>query len=319
MNAIINIKKITNVYNDISPVGKVLFFLSAFILLRETFKILNVKEGFTKKVALTDTKTETKEIYDNFYANVYDMLVYDELKDEFEISNILQIISKTELPTVLDIGCGTGNHVKELYESGIKNVYGIDISKAMILKAKEKYPEISSHFIEGDFMELPIKSFTDLTCLYFTIYYMKDKRRFFSKCKHFLSDSENGGSLIIHLVDREKFDPILAVSNPLYMVSLQKYAPERITTSNVKFNNMSYSSKFDITEDSKNATFEEKFIFKDNEIPTRKHEHKLYMETIDEILNMAKEQGFVIGEIIDLVKVGYEYQYLYQLRGGKEN
>ena len=59
MNAIINIKKITNVYNDISPVGKVLFFLSAFILLRETFKILNVKEGFTEKVAVTDTDTDT--------------------------------------------------------------------------------------------------------------------------------------------------------------------------------------------------------------------------------------------------------------------
>ena len=38
-----------------------------------------------------------------------------------------------------------------------------------------------------------------------------------------------GGYLIVHLVDRESFDPILPPGNPLYVVSPQKYAKERIT------------------------------------------------------------------------------------------
>jgi hypothetical protein len=37
-----------------------------------------------------------------------------------------------------------------------------------------------------------------------------------------------GGTLIVHIVDREKFDPMLPAANPLYIVSPQKYAKERI-------------------------------------------------------------------------------------------
>ena len=38
-----------------------------------------------------------------------------------------------------------------------------------------------------------------------------------------------GGYLILHLVDRERFDPIVPAADPLIMVSAQKHAKERIT------------------------------------------------------------------------------------------
>jgi hypothetical protein len=59
------------------------------------------------------------------------------------------------------------------------------------------------------------------------------------------------------------------------------------------------------------ATFHEKFKFNDGK--TRKHEHKLYMDSEDDIINMAQETGFLIQGKIDLVNCAYEYQYLYIL------
>jgi hypothetical protein len=54
-----------------------------------------------------------------------------------------------------------------------------------------------------------------------------------------------GGSLIIHLVDREKFDPILPPGNPLMFVSPQKYAKKRITHTNLVFDNFDYQANFE--------------------------------------------------------------------------
>ena len=56
-------------------------------------------------------------------------------------------------------------------------------------------------------------------------------------------------------------------------------------------------------------TFEEKFKFNDGRV--RKQEHILYMSDLGDIINLAQEAGFIIQGKIDLVKVGYEYQYIY--------
>ena len=55
-------------------------------------------------------------------------------------------------------------------------------------------------------MEFPADTFTHITCLYFTIYYIKDKRLFFENCFKWLKPH---GVLVIHLVNMNKFDPIL--------------------------------------------------------------------------------------------------------------
>ena len=58
----------------------------------------------------------------------------------------------------------------------------------------------------------------------------------------------------------------------------------------------------------------EKFKNKDNGKIFRKQEHKFYMEPEVNILTMAKDVGFIVLGKIDLIKVGYEYQYLYVLQ-----
>jgi hypothetical protein len=72
---------------------------------------------------------------------------------------------------------------------------------------------------------------------------MKDKMRFFKNCFDWLMP---GGYLILHLVNREQFDPILPPGNPLMLVSPQRYAKKRITTTRVKFTDFNYHADFQL-------------------------------------------------------------------------
>ena len=208
---------------------------------------------------------------------------------------------------ILDVGCGTGHHVGKLSQNHNLDVLGIDISPSMIAKAKENYPDLNfqvANVLNKD--NFSNYEFTHILALYFTIYYIDDKQQFFNNCIDWLKP---GGYLIVHLVDRYKFDPILPPGNPLYVVSPQKYAKERITTTKINFNEFIYNSTFTLNESSDLATFDEKFKFNNGKV--RRQEHLLYMTNIGDIINMAQDAGFIIHAKIDLVKVAYEYQYLY--------
>jgi len=163
-------------------------------------------EGFTQKEEFT-TKTDVSGIYDDFYANIYDYLVYNEVKNEYEIGEIVSKTHITQDSRVLDVGSGTGRHVGEMITQHNISAEGIDISPQMVAKSKENYP--TATFKLGNIMDKSVYhpgQFTHIMCLYFTIYYMKDKALFFRNCLTLLKP---GGYLIIHLANRDKFDPIL--------------------------------------------------------------------------------------------------------------
>lgn len=301
-----SIKSISNVYNKMSNIGKIMLFIALLLILMVFFKSVNVphatRENFEQRESFTFIKG--KEIYDDFYANIYDHLVYNNVKTDYEIGEIINTTTPSSQSVILDVGCGTGHHVAKLNEKNLQ-VIGIDVSPAMIKDAKEKYP--SHKFQIGDALnsgQFAPSSFTHILCLYFTIYYFKDKRYFFDNCMEWLMP---GGYLIIHLVDKQNFDPILPPGNPLYIVSPQKYAKKRITKTKVTFNDFIYHSNFDLNGNV--ATFDEKFKFNDGK--TRRQEQTLYMEDTQVILTIAQQCGFTLHSKIDLVKCAYEYQYLY--------
>ena len=130
---------------------------------------------------------------------------------------------------------------------------------------------------------------------------------FFTNCMKWLKP---GGYLIVHLVDRDLFDPILPPGNPLLYVSPQKYAKERITKTYVKFNDFSYNADFQLDQQNNIAKFVEKFK-NDSDGKIRKNEHIMYMPSLNEITDEAQAAGFIINAMIDLVQCQYEYQYLY--------
>lgn len=284
------------------------------ILVLILFRHINTKaariEAFT-----TEEKFELKQgnnIYDDFYANVYDSLTYTHSKNEFEIEKIIKYTEPTSKSVILDIGSGTGHHVKQLTDAGVKDVTGVDNSSPMVKKAKELNPK--NNYMIGDAMKSSLfksNQFTHITCLYFTIYYFKNKRAFFTNCFNWLMP---GGKLTIHLVDKSMFDPILPPANPLLVVSPQRYAKKRITHSNIVFDEFKYGSNFEVDEDSENALFVEKFTTRKEGKLFRKNKHELYMSDINDILTIARKAGFIEVQKVDMIRAEYEYQYLYILQ-----
>ena len=248
------------------------------------------------------------DVYDDFYADIYDYLVFNVIKNQYEVGEIINKTTPSSESIILDVGSGTGHHVAELSSKNL-NVMGIDNSEAMVHKAKQNFPNNRFEVLDAlNSNAFKPESFTHILCLYFTIYYMKDKMRFFHNCMNWLMP---GGYLVIHLVNRDEFDPILPPGNPLLLVSPQKYAKKRITTTKVRFNDFSYSADFQLNKAKNIATFNEKF--KNDNGQVRKNEHILYMESQKDILVMAQEAGFILQGQADLIKAQYEYQYLYIL------
>jgi len=122
------------------------------------------------------------------------------------------------------------------------NVTGIDISHAMVEQARKLYPTINFKVDSGlNPTAFALASINQITCFYYTIYYMIDKMVFFRNCFSWLLP---GGYLSIHLVNRDTFDPILPAGNPFSVVSVQKYAAKRIMNTTVKFSEYEYKSNF---------------------------------------------------------------------------
>lgn len=302
------LKSITHFYNKMSNFGKILLFVTLLLIIIVFFKQdIVFKEGFTEQSNNFLFKRGT-DIYDDFYAEIYDYLVFNIVKNDYEVGQIFSLTQPNSRSIILDVGCGNGHHVAKLADEHV-NVIGVDISPSMINKAREKYPNLS--FMVGDVLnenQFKMNSFTHILCMYFTIYYFEDKDKFFQNCMEWLLP---GGYLIVHVVNREKFDPILPPGNPLYIVSPQKYAKKRITKTTIHFNEFDYTSNFDLIANQNLATFNEKFKFSNGQ--TRIHEHVLYMESEDDIINRAVNAGFLVQGKIDLMNCAYDHQYLYLL------
>jgi len=301
------LKSITNFYKNLSPFGKILIFLAILLSMVVLFKsIIPLKEGMENENNFKVLFKTGDAIYDDFYASVYDYLVFSSVKNNYEVGVLMNSGNPIETSVIADIGCGTGHHVDDLRSKGL-NVIGIDKSPSMINIAKKTYP--SGNFEVGDALDnglFKMNSVTHILCLYFTIYYIKDKQQFFDNAMYWLMP---GGYLYVHLVDRDRFDPILPPGNPLYIVSPQKYAKERITSTKVTFEDFVYTSDFKLDKDNNSAIFDEKFKFNDGKV--RKQEQVLYMDDTATIVNMAQNSGFILQSKADMIKCGYEAQYLY--------
>jgi SAM-dependent methyltransferase len=304
------IKSLGGAYAKSTLWCKILLFISLLLLLVLAFKGLpskHMKEGFEQNDQFL-IKTGP-DIYDNFYANIYDYLVFNTLKNDYEVGEIVNKTSPSSKSRILDVGCGTGHHVASLGSKGY-DILGIDISSSMIEKAKENFPNYKFEVADAlDGSEFEPDSFTHILCMYFTIYYFPDKAQFFQNCYKWLMP---GGYMIVHLVDRAMFDPILPPGNPLLYISPQRYAKERITSTKVKFVDFSYSANFQLDESKNMAYFTEK-MKNDKDGKVRKNEHKMYMPDSQEILDEAQSSGFILEGKIDLLQCQYEYQYLYIL------
>jgi len=292
---------IKTLYNS-SRWCKLVILLTIIIAYYLIYKTPVTREGFIQQQKFL-IKQGT-DIYDPFYASVYDDLVFDKVKNEYEIGKIIQATGPTNQSLILDIGSGTGDHVASFVSKGY-NAVGLDISPPMVAIAREKYPNLD--FSVGNATEVmlyPAHTFTHITCLYFTIYDINNKFLFFRNCYEW---RHPGGYLTVHLVDRDSIDPLL--TNNKYPLLLSEANKVKIgdATSYVRFNNFKYKSKFNLDNDF--ATFDE--VFTDPNGKVRKNIHHLYMPSQKKIIQLAQDAGFVLEGKIDLLPVNYGNQYIY--------
>lgn len=299
-----------NLYNSIYFTWWFIIILILILsLLYFKFKKKIIKEGFSQPEKFIYCK-ENNKIFDNFYSEIYDDLFYSKTRAGMDIDIIEPIVKFNAYSNILDAGCGTGAHINRLVTKKYITT-GVDSSKDMVIQAKQNNKNIDIK--QGDITNAMLyqpEEFTHILCLYFTIYYIDDKRQFFLNAYDWL---QKDGILVLHLVNRDMFDPILPASNPLYMISPQKYAKDRIMKSSIKFKDFDYNSKFYI-DTSKNKGIFEETLKDDLTNNIRKNRHNLYMETQKEILKLAKDCGFVVIHKTDLTNIQYEYQYFYYLQ-----
>jgi ubiquinone/menaquinone biosynthesis C-methylase UbiE len=270
------------------------------------------REGFTDtnqdkaQPFLTNDK-----LYDTFYADVYDQLTQQQTRTAAKVALIMQEWKqkawKAEQMIVLDAGCGTGVAAAAFAKMKVKQVIALDKSDAMIEKAKfgnQNNPTVSFRVADlNNPSALGGSEVSHAACLYFTLYYLPDKDAFF---RHMFLWVKPGGELVVEVVNKYKFDPMLESASPLVGFSMQKYSKKRLTESNVVFDKFTYTGRFDLYDPQ--AEFTETFRFKNGTI--RRQKHKFTMPTMEDIVKMGQAAGWVYQKYIDLVTVGFEYSYL---------
>jgi 2-polyprenyl-3-methyl-5-hydroxy-6-metoxy-1,4-benzoquinol methylase len=245
-----------------------------------------------------------ENIYDDFYVNVYDTLYKPKIQSNLEIKNIITMTHPSiEYSRFLDIGSGTGSLVHELNELGY-SIYGIDKSVNMIDYSQNKYKKI--HVDVADALETMLferGTFTHIICNYFTIYQFKDKTLLLRNCYHWITP---GGKLILHLVDKNRFDTIIPAGKPLNIESPQKYTNDRLLETHIEFDHYKYSRKTNKDINMIQETFTD---YSTGNV--RQNEQYIFMETKEEILYKCKNIGFVLYGQINYERInGDQYQYM---------
>lgn len=280
----------------------------------------STSEGFEQESRFILKQND--EVFDDpFYVGIYDELFYKKLYNSYEVGIILNEIHPTSKDVVIEIGSKTGSYTSALQQSCGCNVIGLDTSKAMVEYASKRHPNCK--FVQGDpldFMSFSSEYATAILLLDFAIYYIKDRRTLFYNCYHWLKP---GGYLVLHLVNRHMFDPIVPAAKPFTLVSPQSVAKKRITSSDVVFKDFDYKSKFEFGqekegEEGKNRDKGSDSVtiietMKDRRGKVRKNVRSLRMSGQKIIIGEAKDSGFTMLGQYDLVKSQREYQYIYIL------
>lgn len=287
-------------------------------------------EGGSEQVNSTWEKYKVlrdDEIYDDFYAKVYNKITQMDKITTGEAGLIFYDWKASFDPgkmKILDLGCGTGVVSAALKKLGASEIIGLDLSPAMIKKAKSILESTTLTptdkqditFIQGNAYNpsaIEPQSITHALMLYFTIYYFKDQDALFRNLAHWV---QPGGRLAIEVVDKHRFEAVPDSSNPWVGINPQRYAKERITKGTVVFDQFEYTSEFELFDPL--AEFTETFVFKDG-TPTRRQKHSLYMYDIKKIVSNAEQAGWQFEKSMELMPVGFPHAFILFFKRGGDN
>ncbi|OGO16314.1 MAG: hypothetical protein A2Z14_12290 [Chloroflexi bacterium RBG_16_48_8] len=129
-------------------------------------------------------------------AQYYDW-IYSQKDYRAEVNKLLAIIRKNHLSVserLLDVACGTGQHIQYLKEHF--DVEGLDINPELLELAHQRNPEVTFH--EGDMIDFDLGcKFDVITCLFSSIGYVKTQENLKKAIESMAHHLNPGGLLII--------------------------------------------------------------------------------------------------------------------------
>jgi SAM-dependent methyltransferase len=281
------------------------------IILVLLYRTSNNTEGLTTAGPSNYSELYGDEIFTPLYAAMSDTIFGDAQKELYETDLIVREASIGPDSIVVDVGCGTGNQTAQLAKSKC-TIVGIDTAGSMVARAKQQH-QATSFLVEDVLnpMRLPARgTYTHATLLNFGAYKHNDTGKLFRAVGGVLAPR---GKLILHLVNRDKFDPIVPAANVFVGVTPQNYVNKRITRSNVVFDSHDYVADFEIPAKGDERTFVETITEKDGGAVVQ-NRTTLFMPKQSAVLASAADMGFDMVTRHSLDEVGYHHNYIYILQ-----
>lgn len=128
-------------------------------------------------------------------AKYYDIF-YQSKNYKNESEFIIKLFKKYNVKSVLDVGCGTGNHIFILEKAGFECT-GLDLNSEMVNIAKEK---VKSPIYQADVCNFKLeKKFDAIICMFATFNHLTTKDAANKALSFFYQHLNNEGVLIIDL------------------------------------------------------------------------------------------------------------------------
>ncbi len=127
-----------------------------------------------------------------YYDIIYGYKNYE--KESEKLHRLIRRYKKSKQNFLLDVACGTGNHVtylKKHYE-----VQGLDNNPRMLRQARKKHPDVSFHLADMTRFNLR-RRFDVVTCLFSAIGHVKTKARLRQAVRNMANHLNPGGLLIV--------------------------------------------------------------------------------------------------------------------------
>lgn len=132
-------------------------------------------------------------VFAQYYDRIY--LKWKDYKGESEvIKRVVNEFGKKSSKTLLDVGCGTGEHLRYLSQSF--KCEGIDASRRMIGTARAKVKD--AEFTIADMLDFKLKEkFDVITCLFGSIGYARNSTDLVKTLRSFYRHLNNDGLVIL--------------------------------------------------------------------------------------------------------------------------
>lgn len=127
-----------------------------------------------------------------YYDKIYSWKDYK--KESEKIHHLIREHKRTGGRLLLDVACGTGNHIKFLKKW--YNVEGLDLNPFMLRQARKKFPQI--RFYKADMTRFKLNRQYDIvTCLFSAIGHLKNQHELVQTIQTMATHLKPGGILLL--------------------------------------------------------------------------------------------------------------------------